>query len=156
MLPLPRPVAIRPGQMTPPPPTLLMPHRLCQPTLPKWHGRKMGTSHWEAQWASCRSSPSLDRESITMRSSRSGPLLVRNHSRMSLSWFSNISWRRGRGSSASGCILAAPSRVGPMRYRVLFFPYNMFHMYISTDNIVYFSTWYAFPVSPVHGEHYYS
>ena len=39
---------------------------------------------------------------------------------------------------------------------IVVFPYNMFHMYISTDNIVYFSTWYAFPVSPVHGGHYYS
>jgi len=41
------------------------------------------------------------------------------------------------------------------KYR-LFFPYNTFHKYISIDNIVYVSTWYAFPVSPVHGGHYYS
>jgi len=32
---------------------------------------------------------------------------------------------------------------------MLFFPYNMFHKYISIDNIVYFSTWYEFPDSPV-------
>jgi len=51
--------------------------------------------------------------------------------------------------------LALPHFPVPDR-SLLFFPYNTFHMYISTDNIVYFSTWYVFPVSPVHDGHYYS
>jgi len=41
--------------------------------------------------------------------------------------------------------LAIPRIFLPLKYFLLFFPYNTFHMFISTDNIVYFSTWYEFP-----------
>jgi len=42
------------------------------------------------------------------------------------------------------------------RYIVLNFFLDWFHKYILLDNIIYFSTWYVFPVLPVHGGHYYS
>jgi len=73
--------------------------------------------------------------------------------------------RQGR-SGRTGCkeqtlfirkwTLSVRKRTLSVRKRVLFFPYNTFHMYTSINNIVYFTTWYEFPASPVHGGHYYS
>jgi len=62
----------------------------------------------------------------------------------------------GTAPSVKSLATIIPPRLLKTQNTLLFFPYNMFHMYISIDNIVYFSTWYVFPVSPVHGGHYYS
>jgi len=69
----------------------------------------------------------------------------------------SVRYRAGQGGAGFHFVtlpLLQP-RVNSLPF-LLFFPYNTFHMYISIDNILYFSTWYVFPALPVHGGHYYS